>query len=137
MRRAASRELGLYPRAATAGRGSRAGATMALIPAGAVDDMLERQARLKTLDLAQHARGKRMRVGEGGVVRRDGYFGMAPQRACYRQRLAPKNVERCAGERAFVERGKNIGLDLQRTARGVDEVGAASGAVAFELAQKF
>src|SRR5262249_60219372 len=53
-----------------------------------------------------------------------------------RQRLARKDIQRCAGECAFVERGDDIGLDLQRAARGVDEVGAARSPVALELAQK-
>src|SRR5262249_59813268 len=74
--------------------------------------------------------------GGGGVVRRDGERGMAPERARRSERLARKHVERRARERALRERRQDIGVDLQRAARGVDEVGAGGGAVALELAEE-
>src|SRR5499433_3183734 len=98
--------------------------------------MLERQACLEALDLAQHVADERARVGGGGVVRRDGDLGMPPERARRSERLARKNVERCARERTLLKRRQDIGVDLQRAARGVDEVGAGGGAIALELADE-
>src|SRR5262249_15981777 len=117
-------------------RGRTAEPELTLITACAIDDMLERQAGLETLDLTQHVGGKCAQVGGRGVVRRDRDLGMAPQRAYSRQRFAREDVKRCPCERAFVERGENIGLDLKRAARGIDQVGAAQRAVALEPAQK-
>src|SRR5262249_33801569 len=108
----------------------------ASIPARAIDHVLERQALLEALDLAQHVGDERARVGGGGVVRRDGDLGMAPERARRSERLARKHVERCARERTLRERRQDIGVDLQRAARGIDEVGAAGGTVALEPAEE-
>src|SRR5262249_47481956 len=107
----------------------------ASIPARAIDHVLERQALLEALDLAQHVGDERARVGGGGVGRRGGGLGMARERARRSERLARKHVERRARERALRERRQDIGVDLQRAARGVDEVGAG-GAVALELAEE-
>jgi hypothetical protein len=96
--------------------------TGALISPGTIDDVLEWQPSLQALDLAQHVGGKRARIGGGGIVRRDGDFGTPPQRAYRRQRFARDDVEARARERTFVERANDIGLDLQRAARGVDQV---------------
>src|SRR5262252_6430914 len=106
----------------------------ASIPARAIDHVLERQALLEALDLAQHVGDERARVGGGGVVRRDGDPGMAPERARRSERLARKHVERRACEQTLRERRQDIGVDLQRAARGVDEVGA--GAITLELADE-
>ena len=90
-------ELGLHPLPALAeGRAQR------LIPARAIDHMLERQPRLEALDLAQHVGDERARVGGGGVVRRDGDRGVAPERARRSERLARKDVERRARERTLL-----------------------------------
>src|SRR5262249_43561490 len=107
-----------------------------LIPARAIDHVLERKPCLKALDLAQHVGDERARVGGGGGVRRDGGLGMAPERARRSERLARKHVERRARERTLRERRQDIGVDLQRAARGVDEVAAAGGAIALELAEE-
>src|SRR5262249_22036255 len=58
---------------------------------------------------------------------------MAPERARRGERLARKDVERRARERTLLERRQDIGVDLQRAARGIDEIGAAGGAVTLEL----
>ena len=69
-------------------------ALLGLIPARAVDDVVQRQAALETLDLRDDLRGERTRRNIAGVVRRDRDLGMRPQRAFQRQRLLRKNVER-------------------------------------------
>src|SRR5262245_24563748 len=107
----------------------------ALIPPPAIDHVLERQALLEALDLAQHIGDERARVGGRSVVRRDGDLGMPPERARRGQRLARKHVERRAGEQTLLERRQDISVDLQRATRGVDEVGAG-GAIALELADE-
>ena len=72
----------------------------------AIDHVLERKPCLEALDLAQHIGDERARVGSASVVRRDGDRGVAPERARRRQRLARKDVERCARERTLLERPK-------------------------------
>ena len=61
---------------------------------------------------------------------------MPPKRACDWQRLAWKNVKCRPFERAFVERRKDVGIDLHRTAPGIDEIATAECPVVFELAQE-
>src|SRR5437899_2907031 len=61
---------------------------------------------------------------------------MPPERARRSERLARKDVERRARKRTLLERRQDIGVDLQRAARGIDEVGAGSGAIALELADE-
>ena len=69
-------------------------------------------------------------------MRGDRDLGMNPQRAVGRQRLLRENVERCACECAVVERGDDVGIDLQRPASGVDEEGATGRAISLELAKQ-
>src|SRR5262249_56492917 len=97
------------PPPAVAGRGPR----QALIPARAIDHVLERQPRLEALDLAQHVGGERARVGGSGVVRRDGDLGVAPERARRRKRLARKDVERCPPERTLLDPRQDISVAPQ------------------------
>src|SRR5690349_4430979 len=83
---------------------------LALLSSPAIYHMHERQPCLEALDLAQHVGDERARVGGGGVVRRDGDLGMPPERARRSERLARKHVERCARERALLERRQDIGV---------------------------
>ena len=59
-----------------------------------------------------------------------------PERRILRQRLALEHVERGALERAGIERGEDVGLDLQAAASGVDEDRAAERAALPELGEE-
>src|SRR5262249_61903060 len=61
---------------------------------------------------------------------------MIPERARLRQRLARKDVKRRARQRSLVERGEDVGIDLQRAPPGVDQEGAAQRAARIELADQ-
>ena len=91
--------------------------------------MLQRLATLVALDLLQHVGDERVRIGGRRIVRRHDDVRVRPKRAVLRQRFGRKDIEAGAGERALIERGENIGLDLQAAASGIDQSGAACGAV--------
>ena len=61
---------------------------------------------------------------------------MRPQRAVLRKRLLREHIEGGACQRALLQRGDNIGIDLQRAAAGIDQERAAGAAVAPELAEQ-
>jgi hypothetical protein len=52
------------------------------------------------------------------------------------RRLGLEHVERSAAKRAGIERGEDVGFDLQAAATGVDEDRAAERAVLFQLREE-
>src|SRR5262245_10779908 len=101
---------------------------------GTVDRVLGRVTTLNAVDLLQHADRQCLRHCLRGIVRSDRQPGVTPQRAFDRKRLGRKHVERRAREGTFLERGQDVGIDLQRAAPGIDQVGALQRAVLSELA---
>src|SRR5262249_10157377 len=61
---------------------------------------------------------------------------MIPERARLRQRLACKDVKRRARQRALVERGHDVRIDLQGTTPGIDQISAAQRAACVELTDR-
>ena len=80
----------------------------------AVDQVIQRQAALEPLDLRDDMRREHARRNIAGVVRRDRDLGMAHSGLCGGKRLLREHVERRAGERAFIQRRDDVGIDLQR-----------------------
>src|SRR5262249_32208372 len=101
-----------------------------------IDHVLQRQAGFHALDLPQHADRESLRHRLCRVVRRNRHLRMIPERARLRQRLARKDVKRRARQRALVERGEDVGIDLQRAPPGVDQEGPAQRAARIELADQ-
>src|SRR6266702_5441569 len=108
----------------------------ASIPEPPVDHIAQRLAALEARDLVEHIGDERARIGGGRVVRRDRDLGVRPQWAVARQRLVWKHIEGRARERALVERGEDVGVDLQPAASRIDQIGAAERAVVLELAKQ-
>ncbi len=80
--------------------------------------MVERLAALVRLDLPGDERGDRVGRGDRRVVRADIDRRVRPQARVLRQRLALEHVERCAFERARIERIEDVGFDLQAASSG-------------------
>ena len=95
--------------------------------------MGERLAAFVRLDLPGDERGDRLGRGDRRIVRADIDRRMRPEARIPRQRLALEHVERGAFQRAGIERGEDVGLDLQPAASGIDEDRAAERAVLLEL----
>ena len=66
---------------------------VALVPALAVDDVLQRLAGHVPAQVRQQHRGRRIGLRHAGDVRRNQYSGMAPQRMVFRQGLRICDVE--------------------------------------------
>src|ERR1700749_4761566 len=98
--------------------------------------MQKRLAALQTSDLRHYVGGEKVREDIAGIVRRDRDLAVTPHPALRRQRLLREDVERRAGQCGVIERRQDIGIDLQTAAPGIDEEGAARGAVAFELCEQ-
>ena len=87
--------------------------------------MAQRLAALVRFDLGGDEGGDGFGRRHRGVVRADIDGGVAPEARLLRQGLALEHIERRALEAPGIERGENIGFDLQAAAPGVDEDGTA------------
>ena len=99
---------------------------LASIAATAIDRILQRLAALVGLDLPDDGGCDGVRHRDPRVVRADVDGRVGPQARIGGERLALEHVERSALEHAGIERGEDVGFDLQAPATGVDEDRASS-----------
>src|SRR5207302_456316 len=84
-----------------------------LIPPTPIHQMQQRLAAFERLDLPGDEAGHRAWRGDSGVVRADEHVRVAPEARVSRQRLGLEHVERGGLQHAGVERGEDVGFDLQ------------------------
>src|SRR5271163_4763817 len=108
----------------------------ASVAAPPVDEVCQRLAAFVGNDLAGDELADRCGRRNCGVVRADVDGGMGPEARFLWQGFALEHVERSAMKRAGIERGEDVGFDLQAAASGVDEDGPAEPAALPKLGEE-
>src|SRR6476646_9429101 len=95
---------------------------MTLVTSSSDDYTRNRSARFEVVDFCDDLVSGLGNECDCGNVRRDSHTGMPPQWMVGRQRLLPKNVERCSAQMSGVKQFDQVVFDEQFTSSYVDDI---------------